>query len=74
MGLAEARLRPLAITVPAAIVLLLTAWVYLRTALGGQLHPALLFALFTGLAFALLASAVTAFGRRAVDIARLPFE
>jgi hypothetical protein len=56
-GMAVARVRPLMLSVPAGIIALpVTADIYLRIRHGGGLHPGWLFALATGLAFALLAA------------------
>jgi hypothetical protein len=56
-GMAVARLRPLVLSVPAGVIALpVTAGIYLRIRHGGGLHPQWLFALATGLAFAVLAT------------------
>ena len=65
LGLAVARLRPLVIAVPVAVLLLpLTAVVYLDVVPGGRLHPSWLFGLVTGAVFALLAVAAVVFSKQ----------
>jgi hypothetical protein len=65
LGLAAARLRPLVVAVPTAIVLLpLIAVAYLDMVPGGRLHPQWVFALVTGAVFAVLAATAIAFKHR----------
>jgi hypothetical protein len=61
-GMAVARVRPLLVSVPAGVIaVLVTADIYLRIRPGGGLHPGWLFALATGLAFAVLAACLAGF-------------